>query len=134
MKIIPFSKSREHLTNQYDKIKEEFKRERELALHEEVKEAYFNAPTLQEGKGMAAHLVGGIGNIQHFQNCDDHDRGNENGIEQGLLQLFLAQVCQRKTAQSNGNEKVGAGSEEFRHGLHRLSLFCGPSAAGSPCR
>lgn len=57
MKIIPFSKSREHLTNQYDKIKEEFNRERELLLHEEVKEAYFNAPTLQEGKGRA---------IKHF--------------------------------------------------------------------
>ena len=57
MKITPFEKSRVHLQNQYDEIKKEFSRERQLLLHEEVKAEYFNAPSLQEGKGKA---------IKHF--------------------------------------------------------------------
>ncbi len=53
MKFTPFSENRDKLTDQYDKIKEQFSRERQLLLHDEVKKEYYGAENPQIGRGKA---------------------------------------------------------------------------------
>ncbi len=79
MKIVPFEKNRHLIENQYEKTKEFFSRERELALYEKIKEEYFNAPSKQEGRGKAEKCF--LENARLFINpADIFFDMTENGI------------------------------------------------------
>ena len=69
MKITPFKTEKAYLTNQYDEIKKEFSRERQLLLHDKVKAEYYGEENRQVGRGKAERCF--LSGVKLFINPHD---------------------------------------------------------------